>query len=204
MRYEICNINDFDERQACAMYAAMDTERRARADRYRFFEDRSRCICADMMARKMLSEASGTAPAYISFTYGERGKPFANVPFEFNVSHSGEYVLCAVSEMPIGVDIEQIKPFRSGMVARYFTDTEAAYVWGDSPVPNGNVTDFDTCKRFYRVWTAKESYAKMTGTGISIDLKQIEFDPQKHTVYGAPLIELEAPEGYVACIVKST
>ena len=203
MKYEICNIYDFNEQQATDMYFAMDANRRARADRFMHAEDRMRCICADMLARKMLSEAFYIAGDEITFTVGEKGKPSANLPFQFNVSHSGDYVICAVSKAPIGVDIEQIKPFRAGLVSRYFSQAEAAYVWGENATDLEKIVDHTICARFYRVWTAKEAYVKMTGTGISTDLKQICYDPDAKTVCGIPLLAPNAPEGYVISIVKS-
>lgn len=203
MTYEFCNIGDFDQAQYQAMYRAAAPDRQARTDRFRHEDDRRRCICADMLARRMLSDAAGVAPADIIFTYGEKGKPRANIPLHFNVSHAGDYVLCAVSDKPIGVDIEQIKPFRAGLVGRYFTVAEADYVWGGSPLPDGNVTDPDVCARFYRVWTAKEAYVKMTGTGISTDLTAVCYDPYAQTVCGIGLMTPQAPEGYVISMVKS-
>ena len=203
MQYDICNIFDYTSAQYDAMYRAAAPERQARADRFRFEDDRRRCLCADMLARRMLSDAAGVAPADIAFSYGEKGKPSASVALHFNVSHAGDFVLCAVANAQIGVDIEQIKPFRAGMVARYFTETEAAYVWGGSPIPDGNVTDPDACARFYRVWTAKEAYVKMTGTGISTDLTAVCYDPSAQTVCGVRLITPDAPQGYVISIVKS-
>ncbi len=203
MTYGICNINDYTHAQYDAMYRAAAPEKQARADRFRHEDDRRRCLCADMLARKMLADASGIAPGDVSFSYGEKGKPRANVSTHFNVSHSGDFVLCAVSDTPVGADIEQIKPFRAGLVGRYFTDAEAAYVWGGDPLPDGSVTDPDTCARFCRVWTAKEAYVKMTGTGISTDLSQVRYDPVAQTVCGIKLITPDAPEGYVISILKS-
>ena len=133
MTYELCNIGDYTEAQYGAMYRAAAPDRQTRADKFKHEDDRKRCLCADMLARKMLAKAANVAPEYISFTYGDKGKPRANLPLHFNVSHAGAYVLCAVANTPIGADIEQIKPFRAGMVARYFTAAEAAYIWGNNP-----------------------------------------------------------------------
>ena len=203
MTYEICNIGNYTSTQYDAMYRTAAPERQARANKFRHEDDRKRCLCADMLARKMLAEAANVAPEKIAFTCGEKGKPHANLPLHFNVSHAGEFVLCAVADAPIGVDIEQIKPFRAGMVARYFTVAEAAYIWGNNPSPDGNVTDPETCARFYRVWTAKEAYVKMTGTGISTDLTAVCYDPSAQTVCGITLITPDTPEGYVISILKS-
>ena len=209
MTYELCNINDYSDAQYDAMYRAAAPDRQARADRFRHEDDRKRCLCADALARNMLADAAGVTPHEISFTYEDKGKPHANLPLHFNISHSGEWALCAVSDAPVGADIEQVKPFRAGMVARYFTAAEAAYIWdgkpvsGNSPVPEGNVTDPDVCARFYRVWTAKEAYVKMTSTGISTDLSAVQYDPAAQTVCGMELYTPNAPEGYVISIVKS-
>ena len=203
MTYELCNINQYSNADYDAMYRAAATDKQARADRFRHEDDRYRLLCADMLARRMLAGAAGVSPLDIAFTYSEKGKPRANLPLHFNVSHSGEWVLCAVSKSPVGVDIEQIKPFRAGMVARYFTDAEAAYVWSGKPSADGSVTDPDTCARFLRVWTAKEAYVKMTGTGISTDLSQVCYDPTSQTVCGIQLTTPEAPEGYVISILKN-
>ena len=204
MQYDICNIFDYTSAQYDAMYRAASPERQARADRFRFEDDRRRCLCADMLARKMLAQAADCSPADVTFTYGEKGKPHANVPIHFNVSHAGDFVLCAVADAPLGVDIEQIKPFRAGLVGRYFTVAEADYVWGGNPLPAAeSIDDPDTCARFYCVWTAKEAYVKMTGTGISTDLKKVCYDPVLQTVCGIGLITPNAPEGYVISILKS-
>lgn len=203
MTYEICNIHDFSDADYDAMYRAAAPDRKARADRFRHADDRMRCLCADMLARRMLAKVADVSPADISFTQGNKGKPYANLPLQFSVSHSGDFVLCAVSEHPIGADVEQIKPFRAGMVARYFTKAEADFVWGGSPAPDGNVTDRDVCARFYRVWTAKESYVKMTGTGISTDLGAVVYDPTVQTVCGIQLTTPQAPEGYVISILEN-
>lgn len=203
MTYAFCNIYDYDDGQYRAMYDAMSPDRRTRADGFRFKDDRMRCICADMLCRKMLAKASGLDAKSILFAQGEKGKPYTNVPCHFNVSHSGDWVLCAVSDKQIGVDIEMVKPFRAGMIARYFTHAEATYVWDGNAPLEGNVTDPDTCTRFYRVWTAKEAYVKMTGTGISTDLSTVAFDPDACTVCSIPLLMIDAPDGYVASIIES-
>lgn len=203
MQYRISNIRDFTDAQFQEMYRTAAPERRERADRFRFPDDRARCLCADHLARTMIAGAAGILPADVPFTYGSKGKPHTPLPLHFNVSHSGDYVLCAVSDTPIGVDIEQIKPFRGKMVARFFNDAEAAYVWGDTQVQNESVNDPEVCRRFYLVWTAKEAYTKMTGTGISTDLAAIAFDPCSMTVCGLPLTAPDAPDGYVISIVKN-
>ena len=47
-------------------------------------------------------------PLELAYVYGREGKPyFRDLPFYFNLSHSGDYVLCVLSEAEIGADIQQ-------------------------------------------------------------------------------------------------
>lgn len=78
-----------------------------------------------------------------------RGKPyFEGAPFCFNLSHSGDYVVCALSNTQVGVDIEKILPVSLKVMRRFFSATVL------SPTEQ------------MRLWTHYESYGKMTGQGI--------------------------------------
>ena len=60
-----------------------------------------------------------------AYYYGEHGKPMRrNEEICFNLSHSGKYVLCAVSEMEIGCDIEKIKEVKWKLAKRFFSEKE--------------------------------------------------------------------------------
>ena len=79
----------------------------------------------------------------------ENGKPyFANGPY-FNISHSGKYVLMAVSTAEIGVDIEEIKIKDMSSLVRIFNEAEAKMIKEHSD--------------FYYLWCAKESLIKCMG-----------------------------------------
>ena len=96
-----------------------------------------------------------------------RGKPcFAgNTGVHFSVSHSGDFVAVAFGEFPVGIDLQQHKcrgyetredaiARHSRLAARYFHPAEQEYV------------ENYPWEGFFRVWTAKESYVKRTGSGI--------------------------------------
>lgn len=56
-----------------------------------------------------------TSPFPLSYEYGEHGKPqIVNFPKKFNLSHSGDYVVCGVSDGEVGVDIQNGSPSKSG------------------------------------------------------------------------------------------
>ena len=82
----------------------------------------------------------------------ENGKPyFANGPY-FNISHSGRYVLMAVSTAEIGVDIEEIKNKDMSSLVRIFNEAEAKMIKEHSD--------------FYYLWCAKESLIKCMGLSV--------------------------------------
>ena len=87
---------------------------------------------------------------------GAKGKPFfPDFPHNhFNFSHSGEWVLCALSdEGEVGVDIETIRP-RKDSLPRYVLSEEEFAAF------DGSWEDF------FRLWTLKEAYVKYQGASI--------------------------------------
>ena len=90
---------------------------------------------------------------------GEHGKPKIE-GLEFNLSHSGDLVVCAVSEKPVGCDVEELRKAPKGVVARYYSDAEQAYL------SQFSADEYD--REFFRLWTMKESYVKMTGEGLGV------------------------------------
>ena len=86
------------------------------------------------------------------------GKPvFAAFPdCHFSLSHSGALALCALSDAPVGADIERIRPRRPGLPAYALSGAEHERylaLGGDWPA-------------FYTLWTEKESIVKYTGEGL--------------------------------------
>ena len=80
----------------------------------------------------------------------------------FNRSDSGAFVVCAVDQQPIGVDIEQILPVDMAMADIVFTDLEKDHLYAA-------VTEQHRLARFYTLWTLKESYLKALGKGLYVN-----------------------------------
>lgn len=96
-----------------------------------------------------------------------RGKPyFPDVPkIHFNLSHCHGLAVCGISESPLGVDAEEIRPLRERVMRRAFSAEETQAVH-ESACPD---------ETFFRHWTLKESYVKAIGIGISHPLKSVPF-----------------------------
>ena len=93
-----------------------------------------------------------------SYTLGENGKPYLrDENIYFSISHSGDMILCCVTEKECGCDIEQVRSFNPRVVLRFFTENEAKAI-EDSD---------DKDRLFIRIWTLKESVLKKIGSGIT-------------------------------------
>lgn len=151
---------------------------------------------AEDLARKMLAEATGVPPAEILFTRNKNGKPIASLPLHFNCSHSGDYVVCAVSKQEIGVDMERVRPVRSRM-ERTLTEAERRWLSG--------LPTQERDEGFLRLWTLKESWIKCRG-GRLMEFRQTEFVLQGSRILSAPngfeFRFLPAPAGYVLTICE--
>ena len=88
----------------------------------------------------------------------ERGKPYlpGHPQFQFNLSHSGDLALCALSCLPVGVDIQVLRPFRPGLVERSCTGEERN--WLESQP--------DPTAAFAQLWALKEAVGKHSGYGL--------------------------------------
>lgn len=98
------------------------------------------------------------------------GKPYLKgmEQYHFNISNTDGMVVCAVSEVELGVDVEREKPFRKGILRKCAGPGETEYILGAEEKVQQ--------ERFFRLWTLKESYIKMTGEGMRIPLNEIEFE----------------------------
>ncbi len=172
MVWQVKKIDDFSQSALEQCLALMIPARRAQVEAIRHPGRRIAALCGEWLAKQMLAAHTGRAIEEITISRTEAGKPYAeNCPAHFNLSHSGEFIACAVDDAPLGIDIEAVKPLDLKVARRVCTDPELEYLAPERP---------DALRRFYKIWTAKEAYFKARGTGIT-DLKSITyFDLQPH------------------------
>ena len=108
------------------------------------------------LAGLWLLQRSGAEGA---LSYTALGKPLLSGT-QIGITHTAEQVFCAVSdgESPVGIDAEEVNgrldgDRRQAMAKRWFSDAEQALAMASE-------------REFYRVWTRKEAYVKMTGEGL--------------------------------------
>lgn len=169
MKWYKYNIRDLTDDEYNKWFSLMSEDKQRRVDRFRFVEDKRRTVAGEMLARKAIAEWCGIAPESITFGIKEYGKPYAkDLAVEFNISHSGDMVVCAVDNKPVGIDIEQIRPIDLTIAKRICTDEELLYLFGHTPTEQDftHTTDMETLTHFFELWTAKEAYGKYVGNGV--------------------------------------
>ncbi len=164
------NIQNLTDAEYDKWYSLMSEDKKQRVDRFRFVDDKRRTVTGEMIVRKAIAEFCGVVPESIVFGEKEHGKPFAEgLTVEFNISHSGDMVVCVVDDTPVGIDIEQIRPIDLKAAKRICTDAELIYIFGTTPMEQDFIftTDIKILTRFFELWTAKEANAKRKGIGVA-------------------------------------
>ena len=133
--------------------------------RYRFPDDRKRSLGAWRLMEKTLGQYGFSAS---NVKVGEKGKLLCEGVY-FNLSHSGDFVLCVISDAPVGCDIERVNRGHFSVAERVFTSGERRYL-------DDAQSDAERNRRFFRLWTMKESYLKMTGEGLGVSPNRLEID----------------------------
>lgn len=148
--------------------------------------------------RELLAEMTEeNYPLSLNYGYGAHGKPYLkDIPVQFSISHSGTYVLCAVSEREIGADLQKMEEGKRlhQIAERFFSDEEKRFL--------ADCAGEDLVKNFYQLWTKKEALGKLTGEGIFTGLITEAVSARNDIEW----LEPPAPEGYALsiCRKKST
>ncbi|TES55760.1 4'-phosphopantetheinyl transferase superfamily protein [Halalkalibacterium halodurans] len=152
------------EGQYHRLLSELSEEKQKTIQRFVFREDALRSLVADLLVRKIIRTELQISNDQIQFETNTYGKPFVKgLPsFHFNISHSGNWVVCATDDQPVGIDIEQVRPIEFEIAERFFSESEIR----DLEEKTGKAKQ----SYFYDLWSLKESYIKMVGKGLSIPL----------------------------------
>jgi 4'-phosphopantetheinyl transferase len=167
---------DMRDAAACedTIYLNLDGAERTRADRYVRRADSRRFMATRSTLRKLLGARIGVSPNELVFVATERGRlELPDHPLlSFNVSHSGDAALLAISDRRVvGVDLERLDPSLNWrrIVALVCTDDEQRVLQ--------TAPEQMQCELFIRYWVAKEAILKAMGIGITEDLLNLVVDP---------------------------
>jgi 4'-phosphopantetheinyl transferase len=166
-------IGGLDAPQWSRLLGWLQPDERARFERFRFLDGRASFLIGRGLARQVLSDVTGIAPAEWRFREGPRGRPEIAAPqttMRFNLAHSGGVVACVIGDgVDVGVDVEDLdrRTLAYDVAARCCSEEELADIH-DEPEEGRQ-------RRFLVYWTLKEAYLKACGLGISVHLPDVAF-----------------------------
>lgn len=106
-------------------------------------DDKRRSLGVELLLKKVTGRSD--------YVLSKNEKPyFPDNEVFFSLAHCGDYAVCAVSDVPVGVDIELPRVGGARLAKRFFRPDEAALVYAAD----------DPDREFCRLWTLKESYIK--------------------------------------------
>jgi len=180
-----------------------------RAARFHFPEGSNHYIVAHGSLREILSRYLHCEPSQLNFSTNEYGKPeLEDYQLEFNLSHSGDFALVAVSQnCKVGVDVERHRPDleHEKIANRFFSPNEINELM--VLPPDLRTTGFFNC------WSRKEAYIKAQGLGLSLPLdsfdvslapgepailRAIRPNPDEATCW--TLVSLQVESGYAGAV----
>ena len=144
---------------------ALSEYRLSRLEKIKISSKRKQSIGAELLLNYAVQECCPQLHPPFDIVCGDQGRPeFKSIPLYFNVSHSGKYVACAISDELVGLDIENNLEFKPLVSQRFFNEKELELI--------EEARDKNRC--FARIWTAKESVAKYYGIGLAMKLSEID------------------------------
>jgi len=141
------------------LLSCVRTEKKERILRQKSKQNADSMLIGEILVKAAIKKSFGIETTKLEFTVSENGKPYcsSHPDIYFNISHSGEYVVCAVSKVPVGVDIEKPRKYNPRLAERVCSQKEMEQI----------ETCSDKSVEFIKLWTRKEAVLKMLGTGIS-------------------------------------
>lgn len=184
--------------------AYLSEARRAEAEKRKQPKNRQSCLAAEVLLNLALKLLDKDISIPAVYERNSHGKPYLSPDcgIYVNWSHSGDYVLCAVADREVGVDIQETLRIPSdSLVRKVLTQEEKIF--------------YESCREeeqkecFYQYWVLKESFLKALGTGFYTSLEKFQMDLTEHPPrivqninekhYACRLLELEE-EGYIVGI----
>jgi len=156
----------------------LSQDEQARASRYHQEKDRQRFMLSRIALRFLLAKYTNSEPEKIKSGIGLNKKPFiqnnSTPDLHYNLSHAGDWILIAISNSDVGIDIEKMdEKFSYSEILRHnFSHAEIDFITdGKKPVES-----------FYLLWTRKEALLKATSKGIDNDLPFVPCLDGEHIV----------------------
>ncbi len=165
--------------------------------KYRDWKDAQRSLLGKMLLKNGLEILGLDQYDLSEIKYTAHQRPYFDHSLDFNIAHSGDYVICAISTtQKVGVDIEELKTTELSDFQDFFTREEWAKVLNSNK----------GLQEFYTLWTQKEAIIKASGEGLSIPLKEVSIQEDKASVSNEQwhLVQLPLSPDYVSFLATNS
>lgn len=153
-------LSDYTEEELSNLFFLLPKEKQEQLEKVKNQKSKNESILSWYLLRKALSKKSIND---FSVAFSERGKPYLlDIPYFFNISHSGDFVFCAVSENEVGIDVQKIQPVSKSLVNKVLCENERKTICG---CDDG----------FIWYWAVKESFVKFSQKGITEEMFSLDF-----------------------------
>lgn len=159
-------------------------EELVRISKFVFKRDAKASIAGRLLLRRCIADALGIKAAKMGRS--SEGRPVLLQPkkipphlveFDFNVSHNGDFAVAVAAFCPkIGVDVMQMKYSGGRSIDEFFRLMRRQFTVEEWRFIEATNEENKRVRRFYRLWTLKESYVKATRVGLAMDLQRINFN----------------------------
>ena len=173
LEYIIININDFNTEDINNFYDKIPKLKKDKISKFKNYESKVRSIIGEMNLKELLAKKN---ISYNSLDYyiNKYGKQYLkNDKIFFNISHSFDYVITAISNNEIGIDIEKVRQTPIKIINQFATEKEKEYILSS----NKNIEE-----RIFKIYTLKEAYFKMLGTNLN-NILEVEFIIENDKIY---------------------
>jgi len=164
--YLFDNLDSLEDDFVTKNLPRLPTFRQEQCAKYKRVSDKQNCIIAYLLLEQGLRAQYGiTTP--VSFIYNKHGKPYLreHPNIFFNVSHCKHGVICGLGDVEIGVDIQDIRPFKWNVARRVCSKSELLELEEAE----------DPSRLFCMMWAKREAYAKARGVSVASVL-QLELE----------------------------
>lgn len=137
-------------------------------------DEAERMLVGDILVKYVLKTKYSIPMSNLNIQLGEFGKPYLpEFPdIHFNISHSGNYVVCAFSDSPVGIDVQTILSYKEKIAKRILSYEKVREI-EESQNPD---LLFTTC------WSEKEALLKKVGCGFSGEVNETDLEFKRKTV----------------------
>ncbi len=169
-------------------------ELKEKNSRYMRWQDQHSHLFGKLLLLEGLKKYNYSEDVLYRLHYNEYSRPYLTGNIDFNISHSGQFVVCAIGKsVRLGIDIEEIKNISFDDFEKVMTNEQWELI---------KIAD-DPLKMFFKFWTIKESVIKADSRGLSIPLLDIKVIDNKvsyenNTWYLQDLSSIH--EKYCACL----